>query len=295
MSGNDDGGIDFKLYRYTPSLVAAVLFIVLFTLTTAYHLWQTVRPRCWYFLVFVTGGIFQIIGYICRVLSHFDKESVPIYAVGNTLILLAPPLYAASIYMTLGRLIRYLDAEHLSPVSTKWLTTIFVAGDVISFLAQGTGAGIMASGTISGMNTGENITIAGLCVQLVFFSVFIIVATLFHYRIHKNPTSQSVGSSIFPRNWRDATWETVIFGLYSASVLILIRSIFRLIEYAQGNDGYLISHEVFMYVFDSTLMFITMVGMSFFHPSKVLSPLAKTEASLGRSYTMATELRDEPV
>lgn len=57
MSGNDDGGIDFKLYRYTPSLVAAVLFIVLFALTTAYHLWQTVRPRCWYFLVFVTGGV----------------------------------------------------------------------------------------------------------------------------------------------------------------------------------------------------------------------------------------------
>ncbi|OGM47911.1 RTA1 domain protein [Aspergillus bombycis] len=295
MSGNDDGGIDFKLYRYTPSLVAAVIFIVLFTLTTAYHLWQTVRPKCWYFLVFVTGGIFQIIGYICRALAHSNKESVPIYAVGTILILLAPPLYAASIYMTLGRLIRYLDAENLSPVSTKWLTTIFVTGDVIAFLAQGTGGGIMASGTVSAMNTGENVTIAGLCVQLVFFSVFIIVATIFHYRIRRNPTSRSVGTSIFPRNWRDATWETVMLGLYSASILILIRSIFRLIEYAQGNDGYLISHEVFMYVFDAALMFITMVGMSLFHPSKVLSPLAKTEASLDRSYTMTTELRDEPV
>ncbi|GMF71739.1 unnamed protein product [Aspergillus oryzae] len=153
----------------------------------------------------------------------------------------------------------------------------------------------MASGTISAMNTGENVTIAGLCVQLVFFSVFIIVATIFHYRIRKNPTSRSAGTSIFPRHWREATWETVMLGLYGASVLILIRSIFRLIEYAQGNDGYLISHEVFMYVFDATLMFITMVGMSLFHPSKVLSPLAKAEASLDRSYTMTTELRDEPV
>lgn len=55
------------------------------------------------------------------------------------MILLAPPLYAASIYMTLGRLIGYLDAERLSPVSTKWLTAIFVTGDVIAFLAQGAG------------------------------------------------------------------------------------------------------------------------------------------------------------
>ncbi|KAE8418610.1 RTA1 like protein-domain-containing protein [Aspergillus pseudocaelatus] len=295
MSDHDDGGIDFQLYRYTPSLVAAIIFIVLFTLTTAYHLWQTVRARCWYFLVFVTGGIFQIIGYICRALAHSNKESVPIYSVGTILILLAPPLYAASIYMTLGRLIGYLDAEKLSPVSTKWLTAIFVTGDVIAFLAQGAGGGIMASGTVSAMNTGENVTIAGLCVQLVFFSVFIVVATIFHYRIRENPTSRSTGTSIFPRSWREATWETVMLGLYGASVLILIRSIFRLIEYAQGNDGYLISHEVFMYVFDATLMFITMVGMSLFHPSKVLSPLAKAEASLDRSYTMTTQLRHESV
>ncbi|KAE8142858.1 RTA1 like protein-domain-containing protein [Aspergillus pseudotamarii] len=295
MSGHDDGGIDFQLYRYTPSLVAAIIFIVLFTLTTAHHLWQTVRARCWYFLVFVTGGIFQIIGYICRALAHSNKESVPIYSVGTILILLAPPLYAASIYMTLGRLIGYLDAEKLSPVSTKWLTTIFVMGDVIAFLAQGAGGGIMAMGTVSAMNTGENVTIAGLCVQLVFFSIFIIVATIFHYRLRKNPTSRSTGASLFPRSWREATWETVMLGLYGASVLILIRSIFRLIEYAQGNDGYLISHEVFMYVFDATLMFITMVGMSFFHPSKVLSPLAKAEAPLDRSYTMTTQLCDESV
>ncbi|KAE8374549.1 RTA1 like protein-domain-containing protein [Aspergillus bertholletiae] len=296
MGGNNDGKIDFELYRYTPSLVAAVIFIVLFTLTTAYHLWQTVRARCWYFLVFVTGGVFQIIGYICRALAHSNKESVPIYSVGTILILLAPPLYAASIYMTLGRLIRHLDAERLSPVSTKWLTTIFVMGDVIAFLAQGSGGGIMASGTISTMNTGENVTIAGLCVQLVFFSVFIIVATIFHYRIRKNPTSRSAGTTIFPRHWREPTWETVMLGLYGASVLILIRSVFRLVEYAQGNDGYLISHEVFMYVFDAALMFVTMVGMSLFHPSKVLSPSAKGEVSLRDGpYTITTELHSQPV
>lgn len=296
MSSNHDGGFDFKLYRYTPSLVAAVIFIVLFVLTTTYHLWQTFRARSWYFLIFVTGGIFQIIGYICRALAHSNKESVPIYAVGTVLVLLAPPLYAASIYMTLGRIIRYLDAERLSPISPKWLTAIFVTGDIVAFLAQSAGGGIMSAGSISAMHTGENITIAGLCVQLAFFTVFIIVSTIFHRRIRKNPTPRSAGTTLVPRHWHEATWETVMLGLYIASVLILIRSIFRLIEYAQGNDGYLISHEVFMYVFDATLMFITMVGMSVFHPSKILSPSAKEEATSERSYTMTTQLqRDDSV
>lgn len=63
--------------------------------------------------------------------------------------------------------------------------------------------------------------------------------------------------------------------LYASSILILVRSIFRLIEYAQGNDGYLISHEVFMYVFDAMLMFFTMVVMSIYHPSELLGKRAK--------------------
>ena len=55
------------------------------------------------------------------------------------LILLAPPLYAATIYMTLGRLITLLDAERLSLVPIRWLTAVFVTGDVLSFLLQGAG------------------------------------------------------------------------------------------------------------------------------------------------------------
>lgn len=148
----------------------------------------------------------------------------------------------------------------------------------------------MASGTISAMNTGENITIGGLAVQLVFFSVFIIVSTIFHNRIRRNPTRKSL-STLAPHIWHTTTWETVMLGLYVASILILIRSIFRLIEYAQGNDGYLISHEVFMYVFDSMLMFFTMVAMSIFHPSKVLSPSAESRVVSRGSHSPNTELR----
>jgi hypothetical protein len=81
----------------------------------------------------------QIIGYICRALAHNDKENIPLYSVGTIMILLAPPLYAASIYMTLGRLIVHLDAENLSLVPVKWLTAIFVTGDVIAFAMQAAG------------------------------------------------------------------------------------------------------------------------------------------------------------
>ena len=42
--------------------------------------------------------------------------------------------------------------------------------------------------------------------------------------------------------------------LYVASGLIFVRSLFRLIEYIEGNDGVLLSSEVYLYIFDALLM-----------------------------------------
>ena len=60
-----------------------------------------------------------------------------------------------------------------------------------------------------------------------------------------------------------------MWALYLGSALIVVRSVFRFIEYAMGTDGYLMKHEVFLYVFDATLMFGVMIGFNFVHPSEV--------------------------
>jgi hypothetical protein len=57
----------------------------------------------------------------------------------SLLLLLAPALFAASIYMVLGRIIRLTDGEAYSLIRVSRLTKIFVAGDVLSFLVQSTG------------------------------------------------------------------------------------------------------------------------------------------------------------
>lgn len=123
----------------------------------------------------------------------------------------------------------------------------------------------MASGTISAMHTGENIIIGGLVVQVLFFGCFIVTSLIWHSRMRKLPTSRIISKSI--------PWEMQLYALYSASVLILVRSVFRLIEYGQGNDGYLISHEYYLYIFDSTLMWITMAILAWVHPSEITALL----------------------
>lgn len=51
----------------------------------------------------------------------------------------------------------------------------------------------------------------------------------------------------------------------------MMRSIFRVVEYLMGNNGFLLRHEYFLYSFDATLMFLVMVLFLWVHPSE-LSP-----------------------
>lgn len=55
------------------------------------------------------------------------------------LVLVAPSVFAASIYMCLGRIVFITNGEKYSLVSPRWLTRVFVVGDVVSFVMQGAG------------------------------------------------------------------------------------------------------------------------------------------------------------
>lgn len=66
-------------------------------------------------------------------------------------------------------------------------------------------------------------------------------------------------------------WRKHLIALYCASVLIMIRSVFRVVEYLQGFSGYLLSHEYYLYVFDAVLMLGVMGLFNVVHPSEVVA------------------------
>jgi hypothetical protein len=51
----------YLLFHYNPSLAAAVVFILLFTITTFLHLFQLVKRRTLYFIPFLIGGFCEYI------------------------------------------------------------------------------------------------------------------------------------------------------------------------------------------------------------------------------------------
>ncbi|KAL4812459.1 RTA1 like protein [Aspergillus spinulosporus] len=275
----------WTLYEYRPSLVAAAIFAALFFVTTAVHLYQRVKSRARFLTPFIVGGVFQIIGYCARGAAHFYQTSTTTYAIQTLLLLLAPTLYAASIYMILARIIIFVKAQHHSLVPVNWLTKVFVSGDILSFVLQGAGGGIMSSGSSSKLKLGQWVIIVGLCVQLVFFSAFLIASIAFHLRISRAPTTESDRTMDRTKSWPN-DWRGLLFACYFVSVLILVRSVYRVVEFAQGNSGYVISHEAFLYVLDAFMMLLVMMTFNLFHPSIVLKddikhePVASDETDL---------------
>lgn len=105
--------------------------------------------------------------------------------------------------------------------------------------------------------------LGGLGIQILFFGFFIIVTLVFHRRVRNAPTPKSV-RIIVP-------WKALLYTLYGTSLLIMIRSIYRVAEYAEGQGGELQSKEFWLYIFDALPMVIVALVLNWMHPSKVIS------------------------
>lgn len=233
----------------------------------------------------------------------------------SLLLLIAPALFAASIYIVLGRIILLVDGEQHSLIPQKWLTKVFVTGDVISFLVQAGGGGIQAAGSLALLHAGEKIIVVGLFLQLTFFGFFIVVAGLFHHRfskavdrlatrsVHVPTTTQSSkrhmrrqssrASACYATtqnpsiNTQKLPWRRHMYVLYIASGLIMVRSVFRVVEYLQGNNGYLLRHEVYLYIFDALFMLVVMCLFNWVHPAQITN-LHEKRSLEGEIYAMGT-------
>jgi hypothetical protein len=286
---SDNGIPKYVLWPYTPTIAAGVIAALVFIAITSVHTWRLVKNRTWFCVPFVIGGLFETIGYAARAAAHNDTESTTPYIIQSTLILVAPILFAASVYMILGRLILRTDSASYSIIRANWVTKIFVAGDIICFCIQGGGAGLLVQAKdADGFKRGENIILGGLILQILIFTFFVVVASIWHRRLNAQPTSAA----------SEVPWKKYTMFLYAASVFITVRNLCRVIEYAMGKvcvelgdtilgyvsnkrqEGYLLSHEWPLYVYDFLPMVLTMVVcVAWYDPN--IKPGRKTDIEFG--------------
>ncbi|PGH26697.1 hypothetical protein AJ80_01643 [Polytolypa hystricis UAMH7299] len=268
-----------SIYFYDPSLAASILFTILYFVPTAFIFYEGVIPRSdryrhvGFFIPLFIAGAAEVAGYALRCASVKLPTDIPLYATSSSLVVIAPVFVCASLYLLIGRLVRAViptqgKQQNILGISPRWLPRAFITSDICSFLTQASGSGVAASGDWEGTSKeiGTNILIAGLALQLLTFSVFMTIVIIFHRRANRLGTGVDDGV------------RQLLKGIYIAGVFILLRCIYRLIEFALGIDGYPFRSEWMLYVLEASPMLFALGALAFYHPGKWLPTDAKPEA-----------------
>jgi len=204
-------------------------------------------------------------GYYFRALSSTNTHKILPFVIQGLLVLAAPPLLAATIYMTFGRIIRNLKTEASSLISIKWLTTFFVLGDLICLGTQLGGSVLRASEDAATNQRGSHIVLGGLILQVSIFVIFALLVCNFHIRFRKIETTMEL------------PWARHFVVLYILSLVFIIRNVVRIVEFLQGGDGYITGHESMLYVFDGALMLLVAVFLLVVHPGRLFRAVRPSE------------------
>ena len=107
---------------------------------------------------------------------------------------------------------------------------------------------------------------AGIVIQGVGNIVFSIAALHLWYRTRRNSRLSGTPTP-FPKT---AKFKLFIAAIIISDIAIILRAIYRVIELAQGWDGYLITTEPWFYGFDTALMITCMAVWVIGHPGITL-------------------------
>ncbi|KAF3922843.1 hypothetical protein ABW21_db0209729 [Orbilia brochopaga] len=266
-------------FLYCPSLPAAALFAALFGLSALTHIFQAFYHRklrlCW---VIILGASWETIAFGLRAAATQNPLSDGLGIPSQILIYLSPLLVNAFAYMVLGRMVwYYLEARKVWGVSATRLTVIFVWLDIIAFLVQLVGASMASArnddpnasqkdkdDAAQAQKNGLHIYMGGIGFQLFWILVFSTVAWRFRM---KAVAERALGQHV----QRDTNWRVLLGVLYFTLLAIVIRIIFRLVEFSGGEfNNTLTTHEVFFFVLEATPMFMACLTWNIFHPGRFL-------------------------
>ncbi|EMD32393.1 hypothetical protein CERSUDRAFT_88029 [Gelatoporia subvermispora B] len=261
-------------YNYVPIEWIAILYVVLFSITTLIHFGQAIRYKLWWlFITVVLAGITETIGWSGRLWSSLNPLLLSPFLMQITSTIIAPtPLIAAN-FIILGQVIRRLGSCY-SRLSAKWYTIVFVSCDIIALIVQAVGGANASLAVQNGNspNKGGHIMLGGIIFQLIAITVYMVLAAEFLVRyIMDKPFKRGDDRTVKAYNL-DQKKKLMLIELTISSIFIYIRSIYRTIELANGWNGRIISTQWLFNVFDAAMITLAMYSLNVLHPGRLLGP-----------------------
>lgn len=208
------------------------------------------------------SALWQMLAYVFRTVTIRHVIWIGTYTAYFILMLLAPLLTNAYVYMVVGRMAyNFTNNAKIFGVKAWRMALAFIICDIVAFIIQAAGAS-MASGEDVPMHqvkTGLHVYMGGIGLQELVILMFFTLSLKFRQQMLRD----------LPANARKGPM-TLIHVVFAVLALISIRIIFRLIEYANGIESSIVRHEAYQYIFDSTVMLIALVLFNVVHPGRIM-------------------------
>lgn len=227
-----------KIFNEVPDKKIATLAMIMLIAISCVLLVITFITQCWFMLLLPITGFLIAGGYAFRIAMISDPSTTNI---GGMFMLLIVPalLLAIANYECIGKITK-----------ASMLPIIFIIIDILCLLLQIYGATTLTNTNPNKVHTGLNFIMIGLVLAIIINIFFIFIL----FKVQKNIK--------FPREF----WIC----LYVTMFLLLIRNIYKLVEFIQSRmstngHGYIASHEIYMYLFDFSTIFVSLVIFAVLH------------------------------
>eukprot|EP00727_Mastigamoeba_balamuthi_P001420 m51a1_g11275 hypothetical protein (331) ;mRNA; r:5626-6618 len=274
-----------QVFHYYPSDTLSIIAFSAYFAIAVPLLVAAVRSRNWVIYVLPLTAVAEAVGFVFR-LAVAHKPDLKLYIGYDLLVLLAPNALALVNYKVLGQIVRLERVDETPGDKGRttqrprvrvpllmdrdgWvlggrLAVVFFISDIFCFFLQMSGGGLQASGSKSGMTNGGYIVEVGLAAQLLFFGLFTCMGIyVFRSRRYKRSECPDTWASC-PESPRPRMTplgrRNVFVCLFLTIALLYVRNIYRFVQYVQGFDGYLASHEPYIFVFDTVVIFLAFVS-----------------------------------
>ncbi|GAA5897240.1 hypothetical protein JCM8208_003766 [Rhodotorula glutinis] len=252
-------------YGYTPSATWAIVAIVIFALSSAFHLYQTVKSRRWWYFAVVLGGALQVFGWVER---YMASQNIMVgYVIQLAVLTIAPTFFSAAIYALFSMTAAVQDPSLLPRWSPRGYFKTFTIIDFVTLVVQAAGGALAA--TAGGnllFEIGCDIMLAGIILQLVTTIIFLVVFGLYFRRlavVHPDRHVLRLGTRT----------GLVFWGTLVMAALILVRGGFRTAELAEGLYSKLSRTQTAIIGLDCVPMLVVILLLNVTHPLYTVDPL----------------------
>ncbi|KAG0009263.1 hypothetical protein BGZ80_002568 [Entomortierella chlamydospora] len=292
----DDDSDNDGMLAYNPNFAGNLILGILYTLLGLTFSYYCFRHKDKWAICLPIGAIASGIGFFIRL--TFDMKTVQLgpFILMNCLIVISPSAFLAFNYMLYGRFITAIDPKfgndtkpgskmeksQFSFIPPLIVGRTFIISDILTFFIQISAGGIQASAgddNSSLAKIGDNLFLAGVTGQGISYLVFTFLLTVAFLRLIEDRKRNYPNQ--LEKGWTGLDMNTLVIvgGLYISSVFIIVRSVYRIVEFAQGYNGYLTTHEVFLFILDAAPLVLAIGVWSLNWPSILLDRIkAQTRA-----------------